>query len=301
MGIAIFTGYDDYKEVKKEDDSYATAHGAADGDGRANGSYIVHAYAASEVYPDYYIERSFIHFSTSFLGEKTITAARISLLCGGKVEEDGGHSTVHIVEGVQSIPAVLADFGNHLSKVISGGNITYADLDPDDAPPYIGYPNIITLTSQGRSWINGAGTTKFCYRMAGDIDNTPPTGNNFVDIERQDYLRAVTEAATSVKATTATLNSTLEGIGLEVTYIGADPTYPRIRFQYGLTTGYGGTTDWQYGTAFFESISANLEGLGGGQTYHFRAATEISDGVFSYGSDAQFDTLEEAKYFAWII
>ena len=88
----------------------------------------------------------------------------------------------------------------------------------------------------------------------------------------------ITQAATSINATGATLNGNLTNTG----GINAD-----IRgFQYGLTTGYGtnATESGSFGTGTF---NATIGSLNPGVTYHFRAMSHNTAG-WSYGTDLTF-------------
>jgi hypothetical protein len=85
--------------------------------------------------------------------------------------------------------------------------------------------------------------------------------------------------ATSITMTTATLNGTVNPIGLATTY----------HFEWGTTGSYGNnttTTSAGSGTATL-SESANITGLTAGITYHFRIVAGNSDGT-SYGNDLTF-------------
>ena len=89
---------------------------------------------------------------------------------------------------------------------------------------------------------------------------------------------ATTGTATSVGATSATLNGTLGAGGSSTVY-----------FQYGTTAVYGTSTATQsIGASSNPSpLAAAIEGLAPGVTYHFRLVAENSGGV-AYGSDQTF-------------
>jgi phosphodiesterase/alkaline phosphatase D-like protein len=95
--------------------------------------------------------------------------------------------------------------------------------------------------------------------------------------------KAVTEAASSVGATTATFNATVNPHGSNVT---------ECKFEYGTNVGYGSSASCAFppgsgvkGVAVF----ANVSGLSGGTTYHFRITATNSVGV-AFGADAKFTT-----------
>lgn len=86
-----------------------------------------------------------------------------------------------------------------------------------------------------------------------------------------------TDAATDVRATSATVNGTLDESGSEAC---------DCSFEWGLTTGYGNTTTPETKNTG-ETFSAGLTGLVPGTTYHFRAKAVNSSGTF-YGADRTF-------------
>jgi FG-GAP repeat len=90
----------------------------------------------------------------------------------------------------------------------------------------------------------------------------------------------VTDAATNLNTSTATLNGTVDA--------GAAST---VHFQYGATTGYGAVTPGQSLSASdsAQPISAAVTGLSPGATYHFRIVAENLGGV-SVGADQTFTT-----------
>ena len=93
---------------------------------------------------------------------------------------------------------------------------------------------------------------------------------------------AITEAASSVTGTTATLNGTANPNGFAT----------NARFEYGLTTSYGGTTPLQAmgaGGSAASIGSGAIAGLTCGATYHFRATATSVNGTTT-GSDSTFTT-----------
>ncbi len=89
-----------------------------------------------------------------------------------------------------------------------------------------------------------------------------------------------TNAATSVEATTATLNGTLEDDGGEAC---------DVRFQYGETSDYGIDTEWQSGKESVVAFEQAITGLDTNKTYHFRAQARNSAGTAN-GADRTFKT-----------
>ena len=91
----------------------------------------------------------------------------------------------------------------------------------------------------------------------------------------------ITNAATNVASSSATLNGSLDPHGLTTT----------VYFQYGTTTSYGHTTATQSKTGnTYQNVAANISGLTASTTFHFRIVATNSAGTV-YGSDRTFTTL----------
>jgi len=89
-----------------------------------------------------------------------------------------------------------------------------------------------------------------------------------------------TSPATSVTASSATLNGSLDPHGLTTT----------VSFQWGMTTSYGHTTAMQSQTGnTYRNITANISGLTTHTTYHFRVVATNSGGT-RYGNDRTLTT-----------
>ena len=114
---------------------------------------------------------------------------------------------------------------------------------------------------------NSAGTR---YGSDRTFTTLPPTG----------FPVITTKPATNVATSSATLNGLLDPHGLTTS----------VHFQYGTTTSYGRTTAMQSHTGnTFRNIAANIVGLAGNTTYHFRIVATNSVGT-RYGSDRTFTT-----------
>lgn len=89
--------------------------------------------------------------------------------------------------------------------------------------------------------------------------------------------------ATDIALSTATLQGSVTSLGVY------SEVY--VRFEYGLTAGYGHYTGWQLmkALAVFE---ADIETLELYQTYHFRALGVYGSGTYIYGADNTFTTQE---------
>ena len=91
----------------------------------------------------------------------------------------------------------------------------------------------------------------------------------------------ITNPATNVTTSSATLNGSLDPHGLTTT----------VYFQWGTTTSYAHTTPMQSQTGnTYRNIAANIGGLATHTTYHFRIVATNSGGT-RYGSDRTFSTL----------
>jgi N-acetylneuraminic acid mutarotase len=91
---------------------------------------------------------------------------------------------------------------------------------------------------------------------------------------------AITNPATNVAHSSATLNGSVDPHGLTTT----------VYFQYGTTTSYGRTTASLTKTGnTYQSVLANISGLSGSTTYHFRIKATNSAGT-RFGNDRTFNT-----------
>lgn len=163
--------------------SYATAHNAASADQQQ--TTLVHAESDNDKSGSlYYVARSYLYFDTSSLPDYCdVLSANVSLYgsthysAAGYVETDADQPDLGLVQGVQSDPLIMTDYGAELSKVTLG-HASYYDVSTSWVTNTY---NIIPLNSTGISWITLTGTTKFCARTRGDICNSTPTGDNYVD------------------------------------------------------------------------------------------------------------------------
>jgi N-acetylneuraminic acid mutarotase len=91
----------------------------------------------------------------------------------------------------------------------------------------------------------------------------------------------ITNSATNVASSSATLNGSVDPHGLTT----------NVYFQYGTTTSYGHTTATQSKTGnTYQNVAANISSLSASTTYHFRMVATNSAGTV-YGSDKTFTTL----------
>lgn len=154
--------------------------------------------------------------------------------------------------------------------------------------------------SSSGSWINAASSTAATGSLSANLTSlTPGTSYDIrVEISRTtenatSYTSLVgnfsttasytvtTNAASPVGTTSATLNGTVNPMGLSITY----------RFQWGATPAYGNQTTLQGPSGGSSNIpfTANLTGLSPNTTYYFRATA--TDGVSTVnGSGESFLT-----------
>jgi outer membrane protein assembly factor BamB len=124
--------------------------------------------------------------------------------------------------------------------------------------------------------INGAGTVYGPDRTFTTLSATGPPV-------------VITNPATNVGSSSATLNGTVDPHGLTTT----------VYFQYGTTTSYGHTTATQSKAGnTYQNVTANISGLTASTTYHFRMLATNSAGT-AYGSDRTFTTFLLDDSVAW--
>lgn len=218
------------------------------------------------------IHRNFVYYDTNGVG--VVEAARL-VAAINKQQADADHSDVYITEGSQNTPMPIStDFGAHKEDVPYLGALRYDDM--------VWYPNYIVFNELGRNWINRTGNTLFCTRVRGDVKAWVPTGTNRANFALYSPDIVSVDVATDIGTDKATLNGTflaLRGFPpyLEITHDGANPTYPRFRFEWGLGWAFDTYTDWQYGKPLGGAFSADLTGLSAG-TYRYKAVYEDADG-----------------------
>jgi hypothetical protein len=126
-----------------------------------------------------------------------------------------------------------------------------------------------------------AGTTyHFRIKATNSAGTSYGSDRTFTTLSATGPPVAITNPATSVAHSSATLNGSVDPHGLTTT----------VYFQYGTTTSYGHTTASQTKTGnTYQSVLANISGLSGSTTYHFRIKATNSGGT-RYGSDRTFTT-----------
>lgn len=173
-----------------------------------------------------------------------------------------------------------------LSAVGWGGPGWTADLGTltctraDSLPPGSAYPPI-TLTVKVAANAPACVTNMAVVSGAGDPYAVNNTALEVTIINPAAAPTVVTGIATGVGTTTATLNGTVNPNGQPA----------QVHFEYGPTTNYGATAfcAGTYSGTTPQAVSADLEGLLAGATYHFRVVATNVLGATA-GADQTFTT-----------
>ena len=183
--------------------------------------------------------------------------------------------------------------GDHYKLLYGTGADTTSMGDINTSDLASGY-NDISFNALGLSRFTRSTTFSIALMSSHDISATAPTRDERVHFYSTDkggiYIpkltitytiapTVITDPATSVQATRAVLNGTLDDDG------GEDCA---CSFEYGLTTDYGTTTATQSKIAG-EAFPQAIFGLSPSRTYYFRAIATNSVGT-SYGSNRTFKT-----------
>ena len=125
-------------------------------------------------------------------------------------------------------------------------------------------------------------STTYHFRIVATNSNGTRYGSDrtFTTLSATGPPVAITNPATNVASSSATLNGSVDPHGLTTT----------VHFQYGTTTSYGHTTANQTKTGnAYQNVAANISGLSAGTTYHFRIVAINTAGT-RYGGDRIFRT-----------
>ena len=125
-------------------------------------------------------------------------------------------------------------------------------------------------------------STTYHFRIVATNSNGTRYGSDrtFTTLSATGLPVAITNPATNVASSSATLNGSVDPHGLTTT----------VHFQYGTTTSYGHTTANQTKTGnAYQNVAANISGLSASTTYHFRIVATNSAGT-RYGGDRRFTT-----------
>ena len=232
------------------------------------------------------------------LDPASLSAAGNTVLIGGRFENDNdGAAWVFVnrpvaptvVTGVASsltrTSATLNATVNPEGETVSdchfeyGTSLSYGSSVPCASPPGSGESPVAVSVPVGSL----SESTTYHFRIVA----TNPTGTSYGADEtfttRPDPPTVVTEAASSVEGTSATLNATVNPEG---------ETVSDCHFEYGTSLSYGSSVPCASLPGSGESpvaVSASV-GLTESTTYHFRIAASNAAGT-SYGADQTFTTL----------
>jgi hypothetical protein len=161
--------------ISNSSTSYTTAWTATTGAISSTSTTLSIGQQPPGIFPTYYVYRGYLFFDTTTLPSNAyIDNATLSLY------KSTDYSTTDFLITVQNgqptyphDPLQTGDYGKNQYSG-NGGVINTSDL-------VNGYNNI-TLTNDGKSWLNQAGITKLCLRSNRDINGNTPTNNEYVKI-----------------------------------------------------------------------------------------------------------------------
>lgn len=250
------------------------------------GNWATIGQAYSPYGPGYYdVGRSYFFFDTSSLDDSAnITGAVFSLY--GDTDYSDTDFVITVQNGQPTYPHDPIQAGDYYYTYYSGSGGTLSTATFTTS----GYNNI-TLDSDGISWINLTGTTKYTIRSAEDINSSAPTGVEKVLVKTYEagsgYRPKLTvtytlttpsitaDAASNIANNSARLNSTVTDDGGESC---------QIRWGYGTTSQTSGNfslydtltswsdSEWDTGEHPYEDI----ESLTANTTYYYRVQIKNS-------------------------
>lgn len=254
----------------------------------------------------YHLIRGIFLFDTSPLPDDAqIISATLSLYGVIKIDAGNWLPDVNIYAAAPASNKALeaGDFDSLGSTPFCDTPIGYNDWN------IAGY-NDFVLNADGLAAISKTGVTKFGARNANyDVAGVAPIWQETFNLDRYAFTcycaekgdgfkpkltityslpppvvppTLTTDPATDIVQKLATLNGTLDNDGGEAC---------QVRFQYGLTIGYGTDTEWQSGKETTDTFEQAISGLEPNTTYHFRAQAKNSAGTAS-GADRTFTTQE---------
>ena len=143
----------------------------------------------------------------------------------------------------------------------------------------------LAITTNSTVNVAQPGTYAVTYRSTDSSGNSATNTRTVVVVPNAPAV--TTLAATSITATNATLNGTVNPDGAATT----------AYFQYGLTTSYGSfsSTNSLAATNAVLNVSNLLSGLAPGTIYHYRLVAANSAGT-NYGSDITLTTVSDTRF-----
>jgi len=165
-------------DIYSRDDNYDTAHDATTGDlisATGQKAWLYFAFLSGNPDGEYWDVKYFEYLDTSGLPDDCIitdVTHAIRGSAGNLAEYENAMCDLQPFEGTQGDTLELADFDAHGSTVLTD------DASPWEYPISTDSYNTVTFNAAGRAIINKTGTTYICIRTRGDVDDTPPSGDN---------------------------------------------------------------------------------------------------------------------------
>lgn len=248
-------------------------------------------YGSDPTFSDWYLSESNTQTQVAFLGtmpqDGYITAVDFYAGgLGGSVPGVGcvwnGSGTLLYTGGGVTIPSGSEGVGTQSWNADSGGTPVFV---AGGTPIYIGWWR---KPSDSVVWSTASYGTEYVQNYTGASPGSlSPSSQEYaigayITYTPSDAPSVNTDAATSVTATTATLNGDLNPNGLDT----------QGYFEWGTTVSYGNTTanqDQGSGTSDVD-FSQAITGLSANTLYHFRACGTNAIGT-SYGADQTFEQI----------
>ena len=204
--------------------NYYTCRNASSGTIHSSGIFVVGQKLLESTYSIY---RGFLFFDTSGIPSNAIIVSAIVTLPGGTVYNDTDFNIT--IRGAESAsnPLVVGDYDlTHYDGDNLGELTTFPPITDNDYKYF-------TLNSVGIDYINRGGITKFVFLSKEDIDNSPPTNDEYIGVSIiGNYTLTVTYFEPTDAPTVETINeacedrrsTTLTAVG-EITGTGDGYTY----------------------------------------------------------------------------
>jgi uncharacterized protein (TIGR02145 family) len=197
-----------------------------------------------------------------------------------------GQVPVAITQAATNINTTQATLNGIVNANYSSTSVTFEyGISTNYGMTFSGSPgnltgNTNTNVSAVISNLNPGTTYHFRVRATNSLGTM--FGDDFTFTTLGQRPTVITQPASNVQVTTATLNGTINPNSLTTDF----------HFEYGLTSNYGSTAppaSHQITGSSVVNVSINLNGLIGGTTYHYRVVATNQLGT-SYGSDVTFTT-----------
>ena len=189
---------------------------------------------------------------------------------------------------ITNLASYIASFSARLNGSVDPHGLTTTVYFQYGATTSYGFTTAIQ-SKTGNTYQNVAATiggltasTTYHFRIVATNSSGTRYGSDrtFTTLSATGPPVAITNPATNVASSSATLNGSVDPHGLTTT----------VHFQYGTTISYGHTTANQTKTGnAYQNVAANISGLTASTTYHFRIVATNSSGT-RYGGDRTFRT-----------